>query len=62
MNSPDEMEKFKQWMARFWGGVLVAWLDDPEEFQGNVQIAWEAWVFRGLSEAAQQAVLEATDA
>lgn len=56
MNSPDEMAKFERWMKRYWAGVPVIWLNDAEEFDGQVQIAWEAWIYRGLSPKAVAAV------
>lgn len=56
MNSPDEMKKFERWMKRYWPGVPVIWLNDAEEFSGLVQMAWEAWIYRGLSPLAAAAV------
>jgi hypothetical protein len=61
-NSLDEMKKFKRWMRRYWAGVPVVWLKPEEEFQGQVQIAWEVWIFRGLSDKAAAAVDAASQA
>ena len=51
-NSPDEMAKFERRMKRYWKGVPVIWLNGAEEYDGPVQIAWEAWIYRGLSDKA----------
>lgn len=30
-------------MQRYWSGVKVVWLDDAEEYDGLVEVAWRAW-------------------
>lgn len=39
---PGEYE-FHQWMQKYWGGVVIEWNSDAEEYSGKAQIAWEAW-------------------
>jgi len=47
MNSqPSEKMKFERWMKRYWSGVPVIWLNDVQEYEGQVQIAWDVWVYR----------------
>lgn len=46
LSMSDERKKFERWLKRYWGGIKPVWLSDAEEYEGQVQIAWEAWDYQ----------------
>lgn len=59
-NTHDEQNKFRVWMAAFWAEIPLDWSDYFDGFDDErAQIAWIAWLYRGMSDEARLAVLDA---